>query len=377
MATTISLDALRDLAAFRAGSGCAISLYVDLDPSDAPTARDVATRVRSLLHEGQRCAPTDLGHDERVGLKDDLRRMQAFFDSEFDRDGARGYAVFAAGGDGVWQTLSLASAVPDAIELGGEFHLAPLVPFVGRDEGALVAVVGRERGSLYDLRNGRLTELVDLAVDALRRHDQGGWSQANYQRHVDEQADAHYREVADELERRFRRLGRPRIVVVAPEAVRPAFADELGHDVSEAVIGWPSTDAHATLAQLEAVVTSVLEDWRATEEAACIERWREEVGRSARGTAGWSDTLEAASDGRVELLLYAVGVSHRAARCPRCGRVQADGDVCPLDGETLEASSQGLDLAVRQTLAHGGAVWAVRHRQDLEPVGGIGAILRF
>jgi hypothetical protein len=68
---------------------------------------------------------------------------------------------------------------------------------------------------------------------------------------------------------------------------------------------------------------------------------------------------------------------HGAVRCPRCGRVQAEGDTCPLDGETLEASSQGLDLAVRQTLAHGGAVWAVRHRQDLEPVGGIGAILRF
>jgi hypothetical protein len=64
-------------------------------------------------------------------------------------------------------------------------------------------------------------------------------------------------------------------------------------------------------------------------------------------------------------------------RCPKCGRVQADGDTCPLDGERLERSSDGLDVAVRKTLAHGGSVWAVRHRQDLEPVGGIGAILRF
>jgi hypothetical protein len=32
---------------------------------------------------------------------------------------------------------------------------------------------------------------------------------------------------------------------------------------------------------------------------------------------------------------------------------------------------------VRLTLAHGGDVWAVEHRQDLEPVEGVGALLRF
>ena len=41
------------------------------------------------------------------------------------------------------------------------------------------------------------------------------------------------------------------------------------------------------------------------------------------------------------------------------------------------ARDEGLDLAVHQVLAHGGQVLALRHRADLEPVGGIGAILRF
>ena len=50
--TTVSLDDLRELAAFRAENGCAISLYLDLDPSIAPTAGDTATRVRSLLDAG-------------------------------------------------------------------------------------------------------------------------------------------------------------------------------------------------------------------------------------------------------------------------------------------------------------------------------------
>ena len=43
----------------------------------------------------------------------------------------------------------------------------------------------------------------------------------------------------------------------------------------------------------------------------------------------------------------------------------------------MEERHDGLDLAVRQTLAHGGTVWALTQRQDLEPVEGIGALLRF
>jgi hypothetical protein len=43
----------------------------------------------------------------------------------------------------------------------------------------------------------------------------------------------------------------------------------------------------------------------------------------------------------------------------------------------MEHRDDGLDLAVRLTLAYGGDLLAVETRQDLDPVEGIGAILRF
>ena len=58
MAATVSWDGLRELAGFRAEKGCAISVYVDLDPSVAPTAGDAASRVNSLIHEGEIQAET-------------------------------------------------------------------------------------------------------------------------------------------------------------------------------------------------------------------------------------------------------------------------------------------------------------------------------
>jgi peptide chain release factor subunit 1 len=238
-------------------------------------------------------------------------------------------------------------------------------------------VISRERGSVYGLRSGKLRELADLTEDAPSRHDQGGRSQARYQRHIDKLSYEHYKTVAEALGRRFRRLGRPRIVVVATEDGRPEIRDALHSEVEAAVIGWASAEAHSSPAEIAAAVKPVIERWQAECEAEHLDHWREGAGRAGRASSGWEETLTAASDARVELLLYQAGVDHAAVRCPRCGRSQASGETCPLDGTRFEPRDDGLNLAVRQTLAHGGSVWAVRTRPDLEPVGGIGALLRF
>jgi peptide chain release factor subunit 1 len=378
--TTVSLDDLRELAAFRAENGCAISLYLDLDPSIVPTAGDTATRVRSLLDAGSKshgARRPDLPHEVRQGLRADFERLERYFDGEFERDGAHGLAIFSAGLDNVWSVLQLPSSVPDNVRVADDFLLAPLVPLLGRGDGVLVAVVGREQGRLLALRRGRLEEIADRTEEAPGRHDQGGWSQGRFQRHIENVDQEHYRTVSDELERAFRRLGRPRIVVVGTEEIRAEFIDVLTAEVQEAIIGSVTAEAHASNTELQEAVLPSLEEWRSNRESEAVERWREEAGRGARASSGWEKTLEAASDGRVELLLYQEGAQNDAFRCPACGRASLGASTCPLDGTTMEPRDDGLDLAVRQTLAHGGDVLAVKYRRDLDPVEGIGAILRF
>jgi peptide chain release factor subunit 1 len=286
-------------------------------------------------------------------------------------------AVFAAQLDNYWSTLSLPEAVPDSVKVGREFHLAPLVPLVARADGTIVAVVGREQGQLYRLRAGRLEEIAEHYDEQPGQHDQGGWSQARYQRHIEKLVQEHLKGVAEELDRSRRRLHSPKIVLVCSEEMRSEIADALSSEAREAVVGWAPAKAHAGPAELLQVVTPILEQAQAKAESDAIERWREEAGRNGRAASGWEQTLEAASDARVELLLFQEGSDRPAWRCPACGRAAMSDGSCPLDGTRLEEVDAGLDLAVHQTLAHGGAVWAIRHHKDLAPVEGIGALLRF
>lgn len=380
MARSVTWDELRELAEFETEHGCAVSLYLNLDPSVAPTPGDVSARVRSLLDEAgkaQAANQHELSHAQRQGVRADLERIRRYYEEEFERGGAHGLAVFAASLDNVWRVLPLLEPVEDGISVGSGLHVAPLVSLVGRGEGALVVAVSRERGQIFELRAGSLEELEDLFEEQPRRHDQGGWSQARHQRHIDNLALEHLRAVADHLDAILRRERGLRAIVVASEEARGEFSELLSHEASAAVVGQISAEAHATPAQLLQLAVPVLEEWRASAEHDLVEAWRGEVGRDGRASAGWAPTLEAASDGRVATLLIGNGVDRPVWRCPACGRLNAAAGKCALDGTTLEERPDGLDLVLRQTLAHGGDVCAVSRAHDLEPFDGLGASLRY
>lgn len=379
MAGTLTWEQLRELAGFRAEKGCALSIYVDLDPSEVPTPPDVETKVNSLLQTAERLLDerrSTMARGQREGLKQDLQRVAEWFQDGFDRQGVQGLVVFAAGLDNFWATLALPEQVPDDVRIGSELYLTPLARLAGRD-GGLVAFVGRERGQVWRLRGGELHEIADQTTEVQGQHSQGGWSQARYERSVENEVGQHLREVAETLDRCVRRLRGIRVVLIGTEEIRSEFEALLSNEVQRRVAGWTSAEAHADGAQVIGAARPVLEEWWSGREEDVLSRWHEEAGKNGRAASGWGDTLEAASDGRVDLLLVQDGADQPAYQCPQCGRAQLHDGSCPLDGTTLEARDGGLDLALHQTLAHGGTVHVVRDRRDLEPVGGVAALLRF
>ncbi len=373
MASTITWDNLRELAGFRTDDGCAISLYVDLDPGVAPTPQDVETRVNSLLDRGG----TNGYADHRQALRNDLERIRRYVDDEFDRDGARGLALFCSGSDNLWQPLPLSEHVPDELRVGRELYLAPLVPLVGGNDGAFVGVVGRERGDLYRLENGRLVTVEERFDEQPGQHDQGGWSQARYERHIENLVHQHLKAFGELLDRRVRAARDARVVLVCAEDMRSEVTGVLAPETQAAIVGWATAEAHAGTAELLEVATPLLEAARAKDERRALDRWQEEAGKQGRAASGWEQVLEAASDGRVECLLFREGASREAFQCPRCGRGSIQGGACPLDGTSMDPHGDALDLAVHQVLSHGGSVLAIRSSPDLDSVEGVAALLRY
>jgi peptide chain release factor subunit 1 len=382
MAGGVTANRLRELASFRAQKGLALSLYLGFDPSSAATIPDASTKINALLDEAQKSVGArkeELTHEQKRGVQEDVERISAYLANDFDRaGGVQGVAIFAAGLDGFFSVNLLSEPVRDCVSVGPDFAVKPLVPLVGRGEGAIVVVVDRERGILFLLTNGRLETLADLTEEQPGQHDQGGWSQARYQRHIDELMKDHLRAVADDLDANVRKGVARHVVVIGPEEARKTFEGMLSQETGAALVGSTAGEGYATPAELLELARPFLEQARLAEETELLERWQEESGRNGRAAAGWEQTLEAASDGRVELLLFHEGAGREAYECPQCGRAQTTNGACPLDATRMEPREDGIDLAVHRTLAHGGAVRSLdRARNELEPVEGIAALLRY
>jgi peptide chain release factor subunit 1 len=380
MATVVTEGLIRELAGFRAANGCAVSIYVDFDSSSVPTIPAEHTKLNSAIdqaHKGSEELSASRGRDCKMALRADFERLRAWAHNEFDRDGARALAIYSSSADGLFRVVPLVDSVAEGFEVGPQLWLAPLVAQQGRGEGAIVAVISRERGVVYRLRGGRLEEIVDESEEVPGQHDQGGWSQARYQRHIENIVQRHLKTVGEQIDRRVRGSGRLHMVVVAPEELRSEIESELSREAKESIVGWTTAEAHAGPDELLAHVRPLLDEADARDEAQVLARWEELRGRGERFAAGWAETLEAASDARIETLLLEDGATHKAWQCPNDGRAQIVPGNCPLDDTPMEEREDGGDVAVHLTLASGGTIvrpGAGALGGDAE---GIGAILRF
>jgi peptide chain release factor subunit 1 len=379
MATAVTTDTLRSLAAFRARNGCAITLTVDLDPSTTPTIPDVKTKLSSAIARAEKLAETiDSSRDCRLALRADVERLRDWLGHELDRDGARSIAVFASSADDLFRVLPLAESVPDSAHIGASLHIAPLVSALER-EGDLVLVVSRERGTVYRFEGGRLREVADESEEQPGQHDQGGWSQARYQRSVDKEATDHLKNAADELLRLHKRRPFEALFVGAPEAIYKDFCARLHPYLSERVVGRIEIDVeHTGVDEVQHAAAPTIAEYERKLEKDALDRLQQATATGGRGASGLEDTLAALNEQRVEVLLLQDNFDSAGVCCPQCGWLGPSGvDTCPADGTRTVEREDITDLAVRRAIMQSAQVVRVRDDARLEPMGSIAAVLRF
>ncbi|HZU59511.1 MAG TPA: Vms1/Ankzf1 family peptidyl-tRNA hydrolase [Solirubrobacteraceae bacterium] len=357
-----------------------ISLYLDLDPDTFATPPARASQIRSLIDEGTRTVENDqqLGHEDRAGLRADLKRIEEFLHSpEAPFQGARALAVFCSSADGLFEAVQLSRPVTGRLLIGRSPYVEPLLEGAQRRRW-LVALVSRGSAQLWAGSPGRLRQQERLQDGVHGQHDQGGWSQARYERSVEKEVEDHLRQFAEAVERRWRAERFDRLALGGPQEIVPRFQellsqDLLAHLASERVRVDLSSAGQADV--LEAVERVAEEDERRTEREA-LDRMDEGVAGAGRATRGLKDTVLALNERRVEQLLIDPGLAGQGRRCPTCGLLMSgQEESCPADGTpTTELDLR--EAVVEAALIQDAEVTVIRHHEDLRQAG-IGALLRF
>lgn len=362
-----------------------ISLYLDLDPERFATAPARAAQIRSLIDQASRDldgAADGLGHDDRIGLRKDLQRIDDYLNSADGKaqfQGAHALAVFCSGRDDLFEVVQLARPVAGRVVIGRTPYVEPLLPVL-QERRWLVVLVNRRLARVLGGPVDRLEESGSFEDYVHGQHDQGGWSQARYERSIEKDTDDHLRRVAEAVNQRWRSEAFDRAALGGPVEIVPRLEGFLSADVrANLAPGRVEVDlSSAGDEEIRRVMAKlVVEDEKRSEREA-LDRLADGIGSGGRAVGGPEGTLAALNERRVQTLLLEPGFDRRGFRCGSCGllMLEADGR-CPAGDGELEEVDDLREAAIEAALAQDAVVTIVRHYPDLGPLQGIGALLRF
>jgi peptide chain release factor subunit 1 len=225
-----------------------------------------------------------------------------------------------------------------------------------------------------------LSEVVSFGDQVHGRHDQGGFSQARYQRSIREDAESHLRRTARLLADLRRVAPYERLLIACTQPLWSRMVEKLHADVRRTLHEQRlALDvADVSIAEVEAAVAPVLEAEHRRRLGELLADLHERLGRRERVASGLDAVLAALVERRVEALVYEAALSAPGVLCPRCGWLGREArNGCPVDGARLEARERILEDALAAAVGQSAELLPVDDGVQLEPFQGIAATLRF
>jgi peptide chain release factor subunit 1 len=372
----LNRELLRNLAEWTSNGAPVSSLYLDVDGRRYPRRQDYEIRADELCRSLQEQAE-GLARQARKSVAGDGARMLEFL-RHLDRGSTRGIALFSSSGAGLWEEIRVVRPVKDRAAVADQPYVMPLEALVETYESFCTVLVDKEKARLFLAHMGAIREQSEVFDDVPGRHDQGGWSQARFQRHVDDHVSRHLKHVAGVLLQFLKRSGFDHLILAGPEEAVTEFERILHDYLAQRVVARISLPITASTAEVLARSLEIEERLEEEKERRIVERLRAEAAAGRQAVMGFPGVIEALNDGRVDTLVVPFGLESKGRRCLNCGRLAIDGKRCVTCGGTLETIPDVVETAVAAALRQSARVETVSfagpEALDSER---IGAILRY
>src|SRR4029079_5428863 len=300
-------DQLERLAAFEPAPYPVVSLYLNTQ-SNQVGRDEFQSFVRKELKARAQTYPQR--SSEREMLERDLERITRYLENDL-QPSANGIAIFACDAGELFEAVQLDAPIDEHwLYIGDQPHLYPLARLVSKYPRYAVVLADTVRTRIVVVAHGSVTSDVPIEGVKTRRTSQGGWSQARYQRHIENYHLHHVKDVVETLEKIVARDGIEQIVISGDPVVIPLFREQLPKPLAEKVVDEISLGADA---DKDAVLKASLETLKEADARTDREKVDAAVGAyraGGLGVVGPDATLLAITNGQVDELLIAASLAN-------------------------------------------------------------------
>ena len=367
-------DSIREITQSESDDGI-VSAYLKLDPKLRYRRKQAAVKFQSEAVRFRRNAT----EWQLKALEREKPKILSFLRS---RDFlGRTLAIFSSEPAGIWQVLRLDVMVPTAIAVGNRAQVQPLVRLLDENPRVVVCVVERDRAAIYSVEGGTVRAESEIESVVPGWHDQGGWSQARFQRHIEFHSGVHMNKVVAALEETAAGLGEASVFIGGVEDVTAGLMKRLPESLKHRIPGTFHVDfKHETAEEIMERARRLWVESERRSEVEMIERLADDAGSGGRAVLGIRDTAAAVSQGRARELVVADGVEAAGQECSACGYMNAEEIArCPACRKPMEPVDDLVDRLVGRAYADGIRTKSVfgEARHELLALGGMAARLRY
>jgi hypothetical protein len=358
------------LARLAPGSAPVVSVYLDTRWTDEQQRERVRLFVKN---ESRREREPAAAADDLAWIAEEVDRLVA----QVQAPQASGVALFACKALGLREVIPVRVAFANAFRVQDTPWLRPFADVLGALAPALVVFVDGRSARLVPLGPEGPGEEIVLEHDVEGRHDQGGWAQTRYQRHIEAHRGQHYDAVAAALADLAERHGAGRIVLAGEDRALSVFRKHLPGPISSRVVGEISAAHYESTAVIGERAADLLERLGQSARADSVDAVLGDAAAGARAVAGPGPTVEAVRRQAVQHLYVMSGFEAPGRQCQSCATLAEGRDgPCPACGRPTRQVDLGGGM-VEQVLASGGAADTVAIHAGLASAGGVAARLRY
>ena len=378
----ISRDTLRQLAEIESKSGHAVSFFYQPPAPRDKSHREEHILLKDLIREAVDSHEKRGQRDHDHGLRADLDRIAAV-GSQLRGNGAHSKAIFACSENDFWREFNLPAHLPETrLDVNSHFHLKPLVELLSKAPRICVAVIDREHALIFESTLGELSESEKITNPLPRRARSDGFKgyyAGHNERHVENEAIRHFKEVADRLLARFEAGHFDYLAIGCRDEIWSEIFPHLHSYLTQRLVGRFSGDPAATSQQdIVEQVERMIAEREENDRQALTREVLGEAQRDALGAIGLRNVLRSLEKGEVQVLLIGSNFTAQASECTNCGhmdtRVSKSCGVC--GKETVEIREIG-DALVRQAILRSVSIVFIHDDAEFDRVGNVGALLRF
>ena len=338
---------------------------------------------------------------DRIFIKNSLQKFENMFQEEGDKESlnsfrkdadkildflenrliskAHGVAIFACDKLGVFEIFYSIMPFENNFAVNSIPHLKQLAYHVDECENALVIMTDKHRSRIFNVKiGGFILNETDMLHNIHRFHKQGGWAQMRYQRHIENQALIHYKEVAKTATEILDNNMYDNLILIGQHHEMKNLENLLPKRIKTKIIDINSLDMRE---DINHILEKVITDLQKNESKKEIKQIEEIIEKApVKSVTGMQDTIKLIEEDRADLLIIPDYKTYQGWKCNGCLYVAKDQYQagCSHYNNCLKETDL-IEEAVRLAFRSNSKIELVKDKaaEKLEKYEGIGALIRY